>query len=148
MKKEKRIPKQYLVKNGKKIPSRYQPKKAKNIPREYQHGLRVQNTIRDDLKKLLAKNKILRYRKGTQKEDHEGIDFVVTSLQGVVVPLQVKSDPKDQEQHAERYPLIPSIGLGRSWPDQREEQIVQIITEYSEGKILHLPYHKKASPPQ
>ena len=107
-------------------------------------GSIAESTVREDLKHLIRIGKIIRYRKSNKKEEAQGIDFFVTDLDQAVIPLQVKSNLKDQPKHVERYPSIPSISPSFHREYQRRGQLLEILAAYVKGEILHLtPHYKK-----
>ena len=110
-------------------------------------GIFHEGVISQMLEVLKEQGSILGYAKARDRDDMNGVDFMVRfpNLHGVgtEMPLQVKSSIAGQRKHAKEFPAIPSICIRRAnWTGKKFalEHLRQIVLAYKENQtdVLHL----------
>jgi len=75
-----------------------------------ERGRRAEKIAEDVLNQMMENGEIVSFYKTNKRLDKfQGIDFVIITINGEKIPIQIKSSEKGAETHLKNFPQVPVI---------------------------------------
>ena len=95
----------------------YKPYKINKILSKisFERGFEAENKVSEALKEMEDSGEIVTFYKTDKRSDkYHGTDFMIITINGDKIPIQVKSSLRNIQTHLKKFPNVPAIVIEQS----------------------------------
>jgi hypothetical protein len=109
----------------------YKPYKINKILSKIssERGFKAENKVNEVLEEMKNNGEIVTFYKTDKRSDkYHGIDFMIITINGDKIPIQVKSSLRNVQAHLKKFPNVPAIVIEQSeYPESIKNKIRSLI---------------------